>query len=111
METIDALDLADRYRASKVALFGTLFEDVTGAPAKPEDLTLWASGLGFVVDFPLGLDPGLKLGPYFSQAATPLNLVIDARTMEILEAFMGYGDGLWLFVNRELSLRGISPVQ
>jgi hypothetical protein len=109
MATIDQYDLAASYRASKVAIFGTLFEDVTTAPAKPEDLTLWGSGLTFVVDFPLVLDPGLKLGPYFAQSVTPLNLVIDARTMEILEVFMGYSEGLWTYVDTELFRRGVTP--
>ncbi|HEX6765608.1 MAG TPA: hypothetical protein VF103_09030 [Polyangiaceae bacterium] len=109
MRTIDTRDLAAAYRDSKVVLLGTLFEDAALNPAKPADLALWGNGLNFVVDFPLVLDPGLKLGPYFSDAATPLNLVIDARTMEILQVYMGYGEGLWAFVNTELARRGIEP--
>jgi hypothetical protein len=109
MRIIDTRGLAAAYRSSKVVLLGTLFEDARLNPAKPEDLALWANGLNFVVDFPLVLDPGLKLGPYFSDAATPLNLVIDARTMEILVAYMGYGETLWGFVNDELARRGVTP--
>jgi hypothetical protein len=109
MANIDQRNLTARYRSSKVVLFGTLFEDVAGRPATPDDLSLWSNQLGFVVEFPLVLDPGLKLGPYFSQAATPLNLLIDARTMEILLVFMGYGETLWVTVNRELTERGVTP--
>jgi hypothetical protein len=109
MATIDQRDMAAAYRASKVAIVGTLFEDRTGAPAKPEDLVLWASQLNFTVDFPLVLDPALQLGPYFSQSVTPLNLVIDARTMKILQVYMGYSEGLWLYVDSELEARGITP--
>lgn len=109
MATIDQRDLGAAYRRSKVAIVGTLFEDGTGAPAKPEDLVLWGSKLNFTVDFPLVLDPALQLGPYFSQSVTPLNLVIDARTMEILQVFMGYSETLWLYVDSELEARGITP--
>ena len=109
MAEIDQRGLALRYRSSKVVLFGTLFEDNNTRPATPADLALWGSQLGFVVDFPLTLDPGLKLGPYFADAATPLNLIIDARTMEILQVYMGYGATLWASVDRELSRRGVAP--
>jgi hypothetical protein len=109
MANIDQRNLTARYRSSKVVFFGTLFEDVAGRPATPDDLSLWSNQLGFVVDFPLVLDPGLKLGPYFSQGATPLNLVIDARTMEILQVYMGYGETLWVSIDQELTRRGVTP--
>jgi hypothetical protein len=51
----------------------------------------------------------LKLGPYFSQSVTPLNLVVDARTMEILFVFMGYSQTLWTLVDAELEARGVAP--
>jgi hypothetical protein len=109
MQTLDRLDMSGSYRRAKVAIVGTLFEDGTGAPAKPEDLALWGNGLSFLIDFPLVLDPALKLGPYFAQSVTPLNLVIDARTMEILFVFMGYSQTLWALVDGELEARGIAP--
>jgi hypothetical protein len=109
MATIDREGLAQAYRERNVVLLGTLFEDASGAPAKPADLALWGNQLNFRVDFPLVLDPGLKLGPYFAQSVTPLNLVIDGRTMEILQVFMGYSESLWSFVDSELTQRGIAP--
>jgi len=109
MQTLDRLDMSGSYQRSKVVILGTLFEDARGAPAKPEDLALWGNELNFLIDFPLVLDPGLKLGPYFAQSVTPLNLVIDARTMEILFVFMGYSQTLWALVDDELTARGITP--
>lgn len=109
MQTLDRLDMSGAYQRSKVVILGTLFEDARGAPARPEDLALWGNGLNFLVDFPLVLDPGLKLGPYFSQSVTPLNLVVDARTMEILFVFMGYSQTLWTLVDAELEARGVAP--
>ena len=107
--TIDREGLAQAYRERNVVLLGTLFEDASGAPAKPADLALWGNRLNFTVDFPLVLDPGLKLGPYFAESVTPMNLVIDGRTMEILEVFMGYSESLWSYVDTELTRRGIAP--
>jgi thiol-disulfide isomerase/thioredoxin len=109
MQTLDRLDMSGNYRRSKVVIVGTLFEDAVGAPAKPQDLALWGKGLTFLIDFPLVLDPGLKLGPYFSQSVTPLNLIIDARTMEILRVYMGYSATFWSYVDAELEARGITP--
>ncbi len=107
MRDIDTFGLSDTYRQRKVVLFGTLFEDANFAPAKPDDLALWGNRLNFFLDFPLALDPGLKLGPYFAQSVTPLNLVIDARTMQILFVQMGYSGSLWAFVDSELAKRGV----
>jgi hypothetical protein len=105
MRDIDQFGIAEAFAEAKVVILGTLFEDANFEPAKPEDLALWGSGLNFNLRFPLVLDPGLKLGPYFAQSVTPLNLVIDARTMQILFVQMGYSPSLWSFVSSELQRR------
>jgi hypothetical protein len=101
----------DAYRQRKVQVFGTLFEDSAGNPAKPSDLVLWGSSAVRQIAFPLVLDPALKMGIYFTSDATPLNLVIDARTMKIIDVMMGYdstpGTGLWGTVDQELQSRGL----
>jgi hypothetical protein len=100
---------AEKYRAQGVQLLGTLFEDATGGPARPSDLRLWGSAAVRAIDFPLVLDPGLKMGVYFTSDATPLNLIVDARDMRIVYAMMGYDNspttGLWSIVDRELAKR------
>jgi hypothetical protein len=99
------------FLARKAQVFGTLFQDAGGDPAQPKDLTIWASAEARQIPFPLVLDPALKMGPYFTSDATPLNLVIDARTMRILDVMMGYdatpSSGLWSIVDRELTGRGL----
>jgi hypothetical protein len=101
---------AEKYRAQGVQLLGTLFEDATGGPARPSDLRLWGSAAVRAIEFPLVLDPGLKMGVYFTSDATPLNLIVDARNMRIVHAMMGYDSspatGLWSIVDRELAKRG-----
>lgn len=99
------------FLARKAQVFGTLFQDASGNPAQPQDLTIWASSSARQIPFPLVLDPALKMGIYFASDATPLNLVIDARTMRILDVMMGYDStpatGLWSIVDRELKNRGL----
>ncbi|HTQ06875.1 MAG TPA: redoxin domain-containing protein [Polyangiaceae bacterium] len=99
------------FLARKAQVFGTLFQDAGGNPAQPQDLTIWASASTRQIPFPLVLDPALKMGIYFASDATPLNLVIDARTMRILDVMMGYdstpGTGLWGIVDGVLKSRGL----
>jgi hypothetical protein len=111
-----AASVYSRFREAGAEIIGTLFEDAVGDPATPTDLTLWGKGTQRSIAFPLVLDPGLKMGAYFTSDATPLNLVIDARTMRILHSFMGYdrtaGTGLFGVVETELANRGIAvPAQ
>jgi len=83
------------YRAKGVEMLGTLFEDNSYFPAQPSDLTNWGKVSNHAVKFPLVLDPGFKMGAYFDSDATPLNLVIDVRTMTIVSITMGYSTDYW----------------
>lgn len=71
-----------------IEIVGVLFEDAKSNPAKPSDLVNWGSN--FSVPFPLVLDPGFKAGAYFESDATPMNMLIEASTMRILNISMGY---------------------
>ncbi len=101
----------EAYRKRKVQVLSTLFQDSNSRPAKPSDLVLWGSGASRAIAFPLVLDPALKMGIYFTSDATPLNLVVDTRTMRIIDSMMGYdptpGSGMWGRVDRELQSRGL----
>jgi len=101
------------YREKGVQVIGTLFQDGQARPAKPDDLAVWGSLSAHSITFPLLLDPALKLGGYFTSDATPLNLIIDATTMRIVRAVMGYDNnptsGFWAIVDEELERRG-APV-
>jgi hypothetical protein len=112
MRQIKQEKLYEQYRARGVEFLGTLFEDLDGAPAKPIDLKTWGSSASRAIQFPLVLDPSLRMGVYFTSDATPLNLLIDAQSMRILYAFMGYdgsANGFWSLVDRELEKRGVAP--
>ena len=100
-----------KFHQRKAEVLGTLFQDNAGDPAKPSDLEIWGSSPDRLIDFPLVLDPALKMGIYFTSDATPLNLIVDARTMKILHVFMGYDasplTGCWALVDQELADRGL----
>ena len=85
-----------------VQMIVTLFEDKNSGPARPIDLHNWGSK-GFAIDFPLLLDPGFKLGTFFTSDATPLNMLVDARTMQVVDAQMGYSLDYWQRVDAFLA--------
>jgi thiol-disulfide isomerase/thioredoxin len=91
-------------KARGVEMLGILFEDVNAEPAAFKDLSNWARA--FKVEFPFVLDPGFKTGVYFDQSATPMNMVIDARSMRIVDVYTGYDPTSYAFVDEELKKRG-----
>lgn len=84
-----------------VQLIVTLFEDNNAGPAAPLDLQRWAQG--FSIDYPLLLDPGFKLGAFFTSDATPLNMLVDARSMKVIDARMGYSSDYWQQIDKLLA--------
>jgi thiol-disulfide isomerase/thioredoxin len=95
-------DYTNKYKAEGVVFVGTLFEDANSNPAQPTDLVNWSKA--YEVDFPMLLDPSFKLGQFFTADATPMNLVIDARTMKIVAKVLG-GDlpTIWSDIDNALS--------
>jgi hypothetical protein len=79
------------YRAKGVEFIGTILEGnvtATGAPpATPADLKWWASE--FEVEFAFLLDPAVQLGPFFRSDAFPMNMIVDARTMQVVDLMIG----------------------
>jgi len=102
MKDIRNQDVNARFRAKGVQLIGTLFEDNATAPARPLDLQRWGQVEEHSIEFPLLLDPGFKLGAFFTSDATPLNLLVDAATMRIIDATMGYSSDYWQQVDQLL---------
>ncbi len=91
------------FRSRGVEFIGALFQDQTSNPAQPSDLHTWAST--YAVSFPFVLDPELKLGVFFSLEATPMEMVIDTKTMQILTITDGWlpgNDPLWTYLDKLL---------
>jgi len=93
----------DTLRPLGLEILGTLFQDNAYYPAQPQDLKNWASLAAHSVKFPMGLDPGFKLGAYFDSDATPLNLLVDVRTMTIVQVTMGISSNYWPQVRAQLA--------
>lgn len=100
-------ELPERYEEfgpRGLVILSALFQDREGEPAGLDDLTLWVETFG--TPFPMALDPDYQLGTYAPAASAPLNLLLDARTMRILEKFTGDQSAvLWPLVEAELSQR------
>jgi hypothetical protein len=96
-------DLAPR----GLGLVSALFQDNSGEPATLDDLRQWVEA--FDVEFPMVLDPDYQLGIYASADTAPLNLLIDARTMKIVQKFVGdQSSVIWPTIENELDQRGAS---
>jgi len=86
---MNANQVYSKLRPLGLEILGTLFEDNAYYPAQPQDLKNWGVLSSHSVQFPLVLDPGFKLGAYFDSDATPLNMLVDVRTMTIVKIDMG----------------------
>lgn len=91
-------------RPRGLEMLGILFEDNNGEPADYTDLVNWASS--FAVEFPFVLDPAFKSGVFFDRSATPMNMIVDARTMEILVVMTGYNPEIYDYARAVLTERG-----
>lgn len=91
------------FKPRGVQLIVTLFEDNKSGPARPLDLHNWGNASQYAIDFPLLLDPSFKLGAFFTSDATPLNMLVDARTMKVIDATMGYSLDYWQQVDKLLT--------
>lgn len=103
MRDIKSQDINGTMGPRGLQLLETLFEDNDSLPATPLDLQKWGQVVDHSIDFPLVLDPGFKLGAFFTSDATPLNMLVDARTMRIVDATMGYSADYWQRVDEHLS--------
>lgn len=92
------------YSGRGLALVSALFQDEAANPADLNDLKAWVER--FDVPYPMGLDPDFQLGVYATADSAPLNLLVDARSMQIIEKFIGDSSTtLWNLVDDELSRR------
>lgn len=86
-------------------ILSTLFEDATKQPADVANLVTWTQT--FETEFPMALDPEYQMGAFQpDKGLAPYNLVIDARTMTILNAYVGdQAAVMWPFIEAELDAR------
>ncbi len=102
LKDINQRGIYESFGPRGVQMIETLFEDNDSGPATPLDLKRWGEAPAHQIEFPLLLDPGFKLGAFFTSDATPLNMLVDARTMRVIEATMGYSPDYWQGVDKLL---------
>jgi len=70
-----------------------------GTPATPDNLYKWT--LKYKVNYPATLDPTYKLGAFYN--AFPANILVDTRTMKILEIREGSpDDSFWALYEKTM---------
>jgi hypothetical protein len=75
-----------------------------GSPAEFSNLTTWTTK--YKTPFPAVIDPAYKLGSQFPSNAFPANILIDTKTMEVLEIVAGVPEeGSAFFQQLEAHLR------
>lgn len=85
-------------------VLGTLFEDAQRDPATEVHAVNWTKN--FAVDVPYVLDPNFQMGLFANADTQPFNMVIDARTMQILLQVEGDQPTVLLtFIDEELAAR------
>ena len=87
----EAIELKKEYATYKdqgLEIWFTLFEDYEGKPATVGFWSKWIASIK--ADYPTLLDTAFELGEYFSVEATPLNMVIDLKTMKIVYMQTGF---------------------
>ena len=95
----------DKFHPRGLGLLSLIFQDAASQPASVDDLTKWA--VTYEERIPLARDPEYQMGRYASSTIAPLNLVVDARNMKILQAFLGDQRAvIWPFIDSELTKRG-----
>jgi hypothetical protein len=70
-----------------LAALGLLFENARGDRASESDLRGWAAACE--VTIPFGLDADFVMGAYADKSVQPFNMVLDRRTMKIVEQVNG----------------------
>lgn len=90
-----------------LVIFTTLLQDAKRDPASLEDVENWIAK--FDTNFPIVSDPEQHLTDYSPPELAPLNMVIDPRTMKILQKFEGdQGEVMWPYIESELGARAAS---
>lgn len=82
--------LYENFSASGLVVVVTLFEDDDFETAVLRDVEAWQRR--YDLTFPVVLDAPFVLGDYYDRNSTPMNMLVDLRTMEIVTIQIGAVD-------------------
>lgn len=83
--------LSDTYGARGLNVLVTLFEDADGDPVTPQHAQRWIDL--YKLKYDVVADADFQLQAYYDPSATPLIMVVDARTMKIAYKNTGFQEG------------------
>lgn len=75
-------DLFETYGEQGLTVLVSVFEDQNGSPATLEYAQAWANS--YELTFPVVADPPFVFSDYYNTESTPMNMIVDLNTMEIL---------------------------
>ena len=88
LETVDLKAWYPDYADKGFEIWYTHFEDTAGKPVTMAYYQSWETRYG--PNYPSYLDTEFVLGEYFNVSATPMNMLVDLETMEIVYLQTGY---------------------
>lgn len=103
-QTLETEQTYQQFASRGLEMVGVLFEDNNGDPSTYQDLSNWTRS--YSVGFPFVNDPAFKTGVYFDKSATPMNMIIDARSMKIVLVMTGYNPLIYDQIDKLLTERG-----
>lgn len=103
-QTLETEQTYQEFKSRGLEMLGVLFEDNNGDPSTYRDLSNWSRS--YSVGFPFVNDPAFKTGVYFDKSATPMNMIIDARSMKIVFMMTGYNPLIYGEIDKLLTERG-----
>lgn len=88
--------------ARGLRLLSLVFQDNEYDPAEPQHLQAWLDA--FTPSYPTALDPEYQMKAFGPPDQQPLNIVVDARTMKVLQKTVGdQREQVWSFIDAELA--------
>lgn len=82
--------LSEQHAAAGLVVWVTLFENDDYAPATLRDVAAWVRR--YDVTFPVVLDAPFALSAYYDRNSTPMNMLVNLETMQIVHIAIGSVD-------------------
>lgn len=84
--------LHDELNGKGLQIVAAMFEDADFSPATVQQIADWDAR--YDLPYPLVLDADFKLGAYYDETLTPMNMIVDVDTMEILKVTTGFDEAV-----------------
>ncbi len=89
-EAIALKAVYDTYKTEGLEIWFTLFQDYEG---NPSTVSFWQKWMATMKpNYPCLLDTEFQLGDYFKVESTPMNMMVDLTTMQIVYLQVGYNE-------------------